>query len=154
MTLPPGNVSRETLPDDAPKGRGLPKGARLPGERRTRRGGTPLDAEGEFAALLDAHKLLGYVTQHLFAPGRRWRFDFAWPDLRVAVEIEGGLRVTGPYGGNIGGHNSPEGYAANCEKYNAAAELGWFVFRYTVKQARTVAVFQIQRVLEARQEAQ
>ena len=28
-------------------------------------------------------------------PTRRWRFDFAWPDPMVAVEIEGGLYQSG-----------------------------------------------------------
>lgn len=27
------------------------------------------------------------VTEHRFHPVRRWRFDFAWPDEHLALEI-------------------------------------------------------------------
>jgi hypothetical protein len=30
-----------------------------------------------------------------FHPRSRWRFDLAWPDQRVAVEVDGGTWVTG-----------------------------------------------------------
>lgn len=72
--------------------------------------------------------------EYKFHPERRWRFDFAWPDIKVAVEIEGGAG-----GFNIvkdgrrlwmpGAHQSPEGYVKDCEKYNEAAFMGWYVFR-------------------------
>lgn len=31
-----------------------------------------------------------FVREHRFHPTRRWRFDFAWPDEKVALEVEGG----------------------------------------------------------------
>jgi hypothetical protein len=52
-----------------------------------------------------------------------WRFDFAWPDLLVALEIEGSLRR--------GRHTSPKGFTEDCRKYNAATLLGWRVYRVT-----------------------
>lgn len=63
------------------------------------------------------------VRQHRFAPPRRWRFDFAWPDQMVAVEIDGLV-----YGGR-GGHQTVSGVMADCEKYEAALRLGWRVYR-------------------------
>lgn len=62
--------------------------------------------------------------EYRFAPPRRWRFDFAWLEPMVAVEVEGGIR-------NYGRHNRPEGFQGDCEKYNAAALDGWTVLRYT-----------------------
>lgn len=62
--------------------------------------------------------------EYRFHPVRRWRFDFAWPDLSVAVEIEGGVWTRGR-------HTRPLGYEADLEKYNTAALLGWTVLRYT-----------------------
>ena len=32
------------------------------------------------------------VAEHRFHETRRWRFDFAWPDHRVALEIAGGVK--------------------------------------------------------------
>ena len=55
---------------------------------------------------------------------RRWRFDFAWPSQQIAVEVEGGTWVQGR-------HSRGSGFAADCEKYNKAAILGWTVLRFT-----------------------
>lgn len=64
------------------------------------------------------------VRNHRFHVERRWAADFAWPDLRLLVEIEGGTRSGGR-------HVRGDGYENDCEKYNAAAEVGWTVLRYT-----------------------
>jgi hypothetical protein len=55
-----------------------------------------------------------------FSPPRLWRFDMAWPDERVALEVDGGQYV---FGG--GRHNSD----ADRDKMNSAAALGWRVLR-------------------------
>lgn len=60
--------------------------------------------------------------EFVFAPPRRWRFDFAWPDQRVALEIEGGVWTGGR-------HVSGTGFVRDMEKYNEAAALGWRVLR-------------------------
>lgn len=69
------------------------------------------------------------VREHKFALPRKWRFDFAWPDRKLAVEIEGGI-----YSG--GRHTRGKGYEADMEKYNAASRLGWTIMRFTTKQAK------------------
>ena len=65
--------------------------------------------------------------EHRFDAERRWRFDFAWPSLKVAVEIEGGVWVRGR-------HVRPVGYLSDIEKYNRAVVLGWRVLRYAPHQ--------------------
>ena len=60
-----------------------------------------------------------------FRPSRRWRFDFAWPEGKVAVEIEGGVYIDGR-------HTRGKGYERDLEKYNAAVTDGWKVFRFTL----------------------
>lgn len=65
-------------------------------------------------------------SEYAFDAERRWRFDFALLEKQIAIEIEGGL-----YGGR---HTRPAGYAADCEKYNAAVMQGWRVIRLTPAQ--------------------
>lgn len=66
------------------------------------------------------------VCEHAFAldhmPPRKWRFDFAWPAHRVALESEGGVWSSGA-------HTRAEHFLSDMEKYNAAALHGWRVFR-------------------------
>jgi len=70
------------------------------------------------------------AEEYRFNPHRRWRFDFADPKNRIAVEIEGGVW-------SLGRHVRGVGYIADCEKYNAAVLDGWRVLRYaTEDQAR------------------
>ena len=64
------------------------------------------------------------VAEYRFAPPRRWRFDFAWPELLIAVEVEGGVWSRGR-------HVRGRGYLGDLEKYNAAVVMGWRVLRYT-----------------------
>jgi hypothetical protein len=59
-----------------------------------------------------------------FHPTRRWRFDFAWPDVKLACEVEGLVRSA-----SKGGHQSIGGARQDMDKYEAALLLGWTVYR-------------------------
>lgn len=84
-----------------------------------------------------------FDPEHEFHPSRRWRFDWAAPPLRLAIEIEG---VT--HGGKgPGRHQRAEGYSKDCEKYNAAIEQGWTILRYTPRQIESDPVGVIEQVL-------
>lgn len=80
--------------------------------------------EQTFSLQLQALGCPGAHREHQFHPERRWRFDFAWPTYKIAVELEGGTWTGGR-------HVRGAGFAADCAKYNAAALLGWRVLRYT-----------------------
>src|SRR3546814_3330096 len=80
--------------------------------------------EAKFQMDVKAMKLPAPKAEHVFHPDRRWRFDFAWIDRKLAVEIEGGVLSRGR-------HVRPKGFQNDCEKYNAAANLGWTVLRFT-----------------------
>lgn len=62
-------------------------------------------------------------------PGRKFRFDFAWPDRKVALECEGGV-----WQENRTGHTAGKHYEKDCEKYSLAAANGWLVIRATNHQ--------------------
>lgn len=72
------------------------------------------------------------VSEHLFHPSRRWRFDRAIPEHFIAFEAEGGSWLQTKTGRSKG-HLHPVRFTKDCEKYNAAALLGWKVFRFTGK---------------------
>lgn len=80
--------------------------------------------EAAFALIIRAAGLPEPVREYRFAPGRKYPFDFAWPDHLVAVEIEGGIW-------NNGQHVRGVGYQNNCIKYNLATLMGWRLLRYT-----------------------
>jgi very-short-patch-repair endonuclease len=73
------------------------------------------------------------TKEYRFHPVRKWRIDFAWPALKLAMEIEGGLFVKGAHG--RGAH-----YRSDCEKYNALAEMGWTLLRYLPNEIDWVQV--------------
>lgn len=70
-----------------------------------------------------------YETEYRFHATRKWRFDYAWPSVKVAVEIEGGIWLKGK--GKKSRHTTGVGYSKDCEKYNHAAALDWAVIRLT-----------------------
>lgn len=70
------------------------------------------------AAFLKQWKKTGAVNvvlQYKFHSKRSWRFDFAWPEYKLAVEIQG----FGP------GHNTYSGMSKDYEKHNHAVIAGW-----------------------------
>ena len=77
-----------------------------------------------------------------FHPKRKWRFDYAWRDLKIAIEVEG---VT-PGGGR---HQRMIGYEGDCTKYNAAQLLGWIVLRFTPRQCLKETIKTLATVAEA-----
>lgn len=75
-------------------------------------------------ALCRAHELPEPVPEFRFDAVRRFRFDYAFPLHRVAVEIDGGVWSGGR-------HTRGEGFIRDQQKTNLAAKLGWYVLRYT-----------------------
>jgi len=68
--------------------------------------------------------------EYKFHPTRRWRFDFAFLDVLVATEVEGGVWSGGRHGTGVG-------FTNDCEKYAEAALLGWRVLRFTSAQVKS-----------------
>ncbi len=68
---------------------------------------------------------LPFVREHRFHPTRRWRFDFANKERKLAIEVQGGLWL------KKGGHTSGKGVTRDIEKYNEALRLGWMILYAT-----------------------
>lgn len=108
--------------------------------------------EHRFIALWNRRHLMGLPPrvaelpdperEYMFHGHRRWRFDFAWPAYKVAVEMEGGI-FTG------GRHVRGQQYAGDCHKYNCAVLLGWKLLRFTAVDTAGDPIDMIKQVAEA-----
>ena len=80
------------------------------------------EREYRFAAIATGGTGAG-VRQRVKAAGLQdWRFDFCWPDLMIAVEVEGGAWIGGR-------HTRGEGFLSDLRKYEAAQRMGWTIYR-------------------------
>lgn len=61
------------------------------------------------------------VREYSFSECRSWRWDFAWPSLKIAVEIQG-------FGG---GHQSIKGLVRDAEKMRDGLLDGWICCFFT-----------------------
>lgn len=64
------------------------------------------------------------VAEHKFHPVRKWRWDYAFVDHKLAVEQQGGIWTHGK-------HGRGSGIAKDMEKISHAAALGWRVILVT-----------------------
>lgn len=107
--------------------------------------GRPASAlEREVEAQLVAAGLPPWVREFRFWPGRRFRLDFAWPALRVALEVEGGVWTGGR-------HTRGAGFERDALKYSEAAIRGWLVVRVTTGMVKSGAALElVKRAIEVR----
>tara|TARA_R110000803_G_scaffold201323_1_gene266066 strand:+ start:511 stop:927 length:417 start_codon:yes stop_codon:yes gene_type:complete len=63
------------------------------------------------------------ILEHKFHDTRKWKIDLFIPDIKIAIELEGGV-YTG------GRHTRPKGFLADIEKYNNITILGLRLLRY------------------------
>lgn len=94
----------------------------------------------QFRALCERRGLPVPTSEHLFARPRRWRFDYAWPTQKVALEVEGGVYSRGR-------HVRPTGFLGDLEKYNHATVLGWKLIRVTPDQLFTTDTLEMLRAI-------
>lgn len=60
-----------------------------------------------------------------FHPSRGWRLDLAWPDRRLAIEVDGGV------------HRIKGRFLSDIEKHNALFLAGWRHLRVTPRMVET-----------------
>lgn len=99
------------------------KNDQTPTRRKKTRQTKPQQPKSDFFTLLCRSDLkVECVKEHKFHPTRKWRFDYALPEHKIAVEVEGGVWTGGR-------HTSPKGFLNDMEKYNTATIMGWRVLR-------------------------
>ena len=102
--------------------------------------------ELQFENIAKFFRVPEYVCEHYFAKPRKFRFDVAFVEQKLAIELDGGIYAQGR-------HSRGVGYEKDCEKFNLAVELGWAVLHYTGNQLRkdpNSIMRQIFHVLEQR----
>ena len=97
------------------------------------------EREYRFAAIATGGIGAG-VRQRVKSAGLKdYRFDFAWPDLMIACECEGGAWIGGR-------HTRGGGFLADLRKYEAAQRMGWTIYRTAgelIKSGNAVATIEL-----------
>jgi len=100
--------------------------------------------EDQFEMQLKAVKLLGFEREHRFHPTRRWRFDFANPAKKIAIELHGAIFTQGR-------HSRGAGIEGDMEKINEAQMLGWDVLCFSGGMVKSGEALQtLERYLETK----
>jgi very-short-patch-repair endonuclease len=99
--------------------------------------------EAELALQIRALGLPEPVREYQAITGRKFRFDFAWLEHRLLVEVNGGTYTKGA-------HSTGQGIARDYEKANLAVLQGWRVLTFDGKSVKDgTAVEVIRQALEA-----
>jgi very-short-patch-repair endonuclease len=69
-----------------------------------------------------------------FHSKRKFKFDYAIPELKIAIEQEGGVYTKQA-------HGSVTGILRDIEKYTLAASCGWVILRFLPNQMLTDYAF-------------
>lgn len=99
--------------------------------------------ENKFKLLWGAINGYALEEEHKFHATRKWRFDFAHIEGKVAIEIEGAVWTGGR-------HTRGSGYVKDCEKYNEATFDGWAIIRLTGKDINTDNLERIKLFIQSR----
>jgi hypothetical protein len=91
-----------------------------------------------FVRALEVRGLPRPEREWKFDAKRRWRFDYAWPQQMIALEVEGGVWTGGR-------HTRGAGFVRDMEKYNRAAVLGWRLLRVTPDKLVSFGTFEMLR---------
>ncbi len=92
--------------------------------KKTRQTRKKVEIRDVFTVICKTDLGVDCVKEYQFHPKRKWRFDYAIPEYKVALEVEGGVWT-------YGRHTRPQGFLGDIEKYNTATLMRWRVFRTT-----------------------
>jgi very-short-patch-repair endonuclease len=83
------------------------------------------DYANNFDVILCFYGVRNFKREYLFCPGRRFRFDFAWLQSKVAIEVHGNNQ-----------HGRYYRVDKDSEKNNEAVCLGWIILVITTEQLK------------------
>lgn len=106
--------------------------------KRTRQRSNSLQIKDVFTTICKTDLKVECVKEHKFHPKRKWRFDYAIPEHKIALEVEGGVWTGGR-------HIRAQGFLGDMEKYNTATLMGWRVFRTTPDDLYKMATINLLR---------
>lgn len=107
-------------------------------KRKSRQAANSGKIKDVFTCICRADLHVECVKEFRFHPKRMWRFDYAIPEHKIALEVEGGVWTQGR-------HTRPKGFLGDVEKYNTATLMGWRVFRTTPEGLYRVATIDLLR---------
>lgn len=93
-----------------------------------------------FCKLVKAELGLDVTLEHKFHDTRRWRFDYAILDHKIAIEKDGGVWMKGG-----GAHSRPQNIIRDMEKLTQASVLGWVVIRRVPNELNTTETMNLIR---------
>lgn len=82
-----------------------------------------------FLALCRDARLPEPVPEYRITDTRKFRWDWAWPDYKLLLEINGSIWKPGK-----GGHSSGKGIRRDMDKLNLATSLGWRTLAFEPKE--------------------
>lgn len=106
--------------------------------KRTRQRANSVQIKDVFTTICKTDLKVECVKEHQFHPKRKWRFDYAIPEHKIALEVEGGVWTGGR-------HIRAQGFLGDMEKYNIATLMGWRVFRTTPDDLYKMATINLLR---------
>lgn len=120
-----GEQLKKWLNDGSPKGISVHSGS-MPGKTIQFKSKSASEKEEGINKIKAAMTTIGltFRTEYKFCEGRRFKFDIAFPEQKIAVEYEGIFS-------DKSGHTTLGGYIKDCVKYRMAVMQGWMVLRYT-----------------------
>ena len=127
MKIPDTPATRRALGIDKGKRKAKPKGVKKPSDKSKK--------YAMLAAYCDAKGWEIPDDEFRFHPVRKWRFDAAFVERRLAIEFHGGVWSGGR-------HTTGDGFSKDQEKWANAALLGWRIIPVTSGQFAAGALWE------------
>lgn len=100
-----------------------------PKKKPTNRKVNAANQDGFFIRLVKSVCKVDLVKEYEPFPDRKYRVDFSLPDLKIAIEKEGGVWMKGG-----GAHSRPQNIERDIEKYTRLSVEGWIIIRRQPKE--------------------